>query len=148
MIKLLDWSTIESIWCNYLWPNRTSKIEPNSAMSYKSGYDMYNMTTDPSFFGYYINDKLVGVNSGHSCSNNTYRSRGLWVDPEYRNKGIGRQLLLETINQAKREGSNMIWSFPKRTSWKTYNSVGFKLSSDWQSSETSEANAYCILEIK
>jgi GNAT superfamily N-acetyltransferase len=77
-----------------------------------------------------------------------YRSRGLWVDPKHRGKGIGKQLLVETINQAKREDARMIWSFPKHTSWKTYNSVGFELTSDWQSSETSNENAYCILELK
>lgn len=148
MIKTLPWDTIEFIWKNYLWPNRLSKIEPNSAMIYKSGYDMYNMTTTPTFFGYYINDQLVGVNSGHSCTDNMYRSRGLWVFPEYRGIGIGKQLLVETINQAKREDARMIWSFPKQTSWKTYNSVGFRLDSDWQKSETSDENAYCILELK
>jgi GNAT superfamily N-acetyltransferase len=148
MIKSLSWHTIEFIWQIHLWPDRVSKIEPNSAMSYKSGYDMYNMNTTPSFFGYYVNDELVGVNSGHSCSDNMYRSRGLWVDPKHRGKGIGKQLLVETINQAKREDARMIWSFPKRTSWKTYNSVGFELTSDWQSSETSNENAYCILELK
>ena len=147
MIKFLSWEEILPIWKTQLWPSRISAIEPNSAMSYKSGYDMYNMNTTSSFFGYYVNDELVGVNSGHSCLDNMYRSRGLWVDPEHRGKGIGRQLLIETINQAKHEGSDMIWSFPKRTSWKTYNSVGFELTSDWQKSETSDENAYCILKL-
>lgn len=148
MIKSLFWEEILPIWQTQLWPNRISAIEPNSAMVYKSGYDMYNMNTIPTFFGYYVDDKLVGVNSGHGCSNKMYRSRGLWVLPEHRGKGIGQQLLTETINQAKHEGSDMIWSFPKRTSWKTYNSVGFELASDWQKSETSDENAYCILELK
>jgi GNAT superfamily N-acetyltransferase len=148
MIKSLSWDAIEFIWRTYLWPDRTSKIESNSAMVFTSGYDMYNMNTTPSFFGYFINDELVGVNSGHGCADNMYRSRGLWVFPEHRGKGIGQQLLIETINQAKRENADMIWSFPKRTSWKTYNSVGFELASDWQKSETSNENAYCILKIK
>jgi GNAT superfamily N-acetyltransferase len=116
-------------------------------MELNGGYDMYNMSTVPTFFGYYINDDLVGVNSGHGCSDNMYRSRGLWVDPDYRGKGIGKQLLIATINQAKLEDATMIWSFPKHTSWKTYNSVGFELASDWQRSETSDENAYCILEL-
>lgn len=148
MIKSLSWDTIEFIWRTYLWPDRTSKIESNSAMVFKSGYDMYNMNTTPSFFGYFINDELVGVNSGHGCADNMYRSRGLWVFPEHRGKGIGKQLLIETINQAKRENADVIWSFPKRTSWNTYNSVGFELAGDWQKSETSNENAYCILKIK
>jgi GNAT superfamily N-acetyltransferase len=147
MIKSLFWEEILPIWKTQLWPNRISLIEPNSAMCYKSGYDMYNMSTTPTFFGYYINDILAGVNSGHSCSNGEYRSRGLWVFPEYRNKGIGKQLLLATIEQAKHEQADFIWSFPKRTSSKTYQSAGFVISSDWEPSETSDENAYCILKL-
>jgi GNAT superfamily N-acetyltransferase len=147
MIKSLSWEEILPIWKTQLWPNRISPIEPNSAMELVGGYSMYNMNTVPTFFGYYVDDKLVGVNSGHSCSNKMYRSRGLWVLSEHRGKGIGQQLLTETINQAKHEGSDMIWSFPKRTSWKTYNSVGFELASNWQKSETSDENAYCILKL-
>ena len=146
-IKNISFEEILPIWSTYLWPNRKSLIESNSAMVYKSGYDMYNMNTIPTFFGCYVDDKLVGVNSGHSCANNMYRSRGLWVFTEYRGKGIGKQLLIETINQAKHENANMIWSFPKRSSWKTFTSVGFELVSDWQQSETSNENAYCILEL-
>jgi hypothetical protein len=67
MIKSLFWKEILPIWQTQLWPNRISAIEPNSAMVYKSGYDMYNMNTIPTFFGYYVDDKLVGVNSGHGC---------------------------------------------------------------------------------
>ena len=147
MIKSLSWEEILPIWQTQLWPNRISPIEPNSAMELVGGYSMYNMNTVPKFFGYYVDNTLVGVNSGHCCLNKMYRSRGLWVLSEHRGKGIGQQLLTETINQAKHEGSDMIWSFPKRTSWKTYNSVGFELASDWQKSETSDENAYCILKL-
>jgi len=104
------------------------------------------MSSTPTFFGYIINDKIVAVNSGHACPNqNNYRSRGLWVDPNYRGKGIARKLLTATIKQGQQEGYTQIWSYPRRSSWPTYQAVGFKLASDWEVSETSEANAYCIL---
>jgi GNAT superfamily N-acetyltransferase len=147
MIKSVSWEVIEIVWRKHLWPDRISKIETNSAMSYKTGYDMFNMNTKATFFGYFIKEELVGVNSGHGCTDSSYRSRGLWVFPEHRRKGIGKYLLNATIDQARCENSKMIWSFPKRTSWHTYKSVGFTLKSDWQPSETSTENAYCILEL-
>lgn len=145
MIIELDWKKIYSIWANHLWPNRSSPIEPVSAMCLLNGYDMTNMASIPMFYGYIINDSIVAVNSGHACPNqNNYRSRGLWVDPNYRGRGIAQQLLTATIEQGLQEGYTKIWSYPRQTSWTTYRAVGFKLVSEWTSSETSEANAYCV----
>jgi GNAT superfamily N-acetyltransferase len=147
MVKTISWSKIVNIWKNNLWPNRQSPIETNSAMCYLEGIDMSNMYTNPTYFGYIIDNQIVGVNSGHKCSDNSYRSRGLWVDPSYRNRGIGTALLLETIDQAMKEYSDFTWSFPRASSWHTYKKAGFNLSSDWMTSETSDKNAYCIKKI-
>jgi GNAT superfamily N-acetyltransferase len=117
-------------------------------MCFLNGYDMINMSSTPTFFGYIINDKIVAVNSGHACPNqNNYRSRGLWVDPNYRSQGIARQLLTATIEQGHSEGYDQIWSYPRQSSWSTYQAVGFELVSDWEVSETSEANAYCMYSL-
>lgn len=142
MIKIITWEEILPIWKNQLWPNRTSPVETNSAMCYLQGHNMSNMITHPTFFGYIQDNKIVGVNSGHACEDN-YRSRGLWVEPGYRNQGIGTILLKATIDQGVSEGFDLIWSYPRNTSWPTYRSAGFKLTSKWQTSETSEANAFC-----
>ena len=147
MIKIISWDEIKEVWANHLWADRKSPIESNSAMSYLGGYSSYNMNTNPTFFGYYVNYDLAGVNSGHICENNQYRSRGLYVFDKYRNKGIGVQLLMATISQAKNESASMIWSLPRYTSWKTYEKSGFTLSSDWFETETSDKNAYCILKL-
>jgi GNAT superfamily N-acetyltransferase len=117
-------------------------------MCYLKGYDMANMQSIPTFYGYIINDFIAGVNSGHACPNqNNYRSRGLWVDLNYRGQGIGQNLLKATIGQGHKEGYDQIWSYPRQTSWSTYSAVGFELTSDWASSETSEANAYCLYSL-
>lgn len=147
MIKLVNWKTIYGIWSTQLWPNRTSKIEPVSAMCYLEGFDMSNMSYKPKFFGYYIDNKIVGVNSGHRCNDNSYRSRGLWVDKNYRKQGIGTALLKETIAAAGMINCHMVWSYPRRSSWSTYNRAGFTLSSDWHASETSDSNAYCYIKL-
>lgn len=145
MIRKITFDDIMPIWRSNLWPNRVSEIEPNSAMVFLDGYDMYNMSTQPTFFGYYLFEKLIGVNSGHMCNNFQYRSRGLYVFENYRGLGLGQELLRATIEQARLEKAKMIWSYPRKSSWKTYENVGFKLASTWEKSETSENNAYCLL---
>jgi len=146
MLNTISWSEIYPIWADNLWPIRSSPIEPVSAMCLLSGYDISNMQSIPTFFGYVLDNNIIAVNSGHACPNqNNYRSRGLWVDPNYRGKGIARKLLTATIVQGHREGYTQIWSYPRQSSWPTYQAVGFKLASGWEVSETSEANAYCIL---
>jgi GNAT superfamily N-acetyltransferase len=148
MIKIISWEEIRHIWHFHLWPERVSVIEPTSAMNYLEGFDIRNMDFKPTFFAFIINDNIVGVNSGHKCFDCSYRSRGLWVDEKHRGYGYGKELLQAAINQAKLESANFVWSFPRKTSWPTYKSVGFKKTSDWVKSDTSEANAYCIIKFK
>jgi GNAT superfamily N-acetyltransferase len=145
MIVETHFENIKEIWYKHLWPNRISKIESHSAMLLNSTYDIKNFDYPATFLLYYDNDKIAGCNSGHMCSDNTYRSRGLYVFPEFRNKGYGKALLEHTINIGKQEHAKSIWSYPRFESWSTYNAAGFKLMSEWAKSETG-TNAYCILE--
>jgi len=146
MIRILDYSDVFEIWQNKLWLNRTSKIESVSAMLYLNGYDLENYKYEPTFFGYVVDDKIVGVNSGHKCADHTYRSRGLFVEKDYRHHGIGKDLLLATIEQGKKEYCTLVWSFPRKESWSVYQSAGFSLTSDWIFGETG-INAYCKLDL-
>lgn len=144
MITQINYETIFPIWQNYLWPERRSKITSTSAMKYLGEYNIDNMNFTPNFLAYFIDDNTIaGVNSGHKCSDNGYRSRGLYVFPEFRKKGIGILLLKDTIKIAKKESCHYIWSYPKQTSWTTYQKAGFELSSPWEISELGH-NAYCI----
>lgn len=143
MIVNVQFNDIVHIWQNYLWPNRTSKIESTSAMCFLGNYDLENMKSNPTFFAYKINGEIAGVNSGHFCkADDSYRSRGLFVFNKYRNQGIGTSLLLATIEQAIRENANLVWSYPRISSWNTYNKAGFELASNWEPSELGK-NAYC-----
>jgi GNAT superfamily N-acetyltransferase len=146
MITEIDFETIYPIWKNLLWPERISKIESNSAMKYLGDYDLKNLYTRPTFFAYYIDDIIIGVNSGHMCHDNSYRSRGLYVDPIYRKRGIGTKLLLASILQAEKENAKFVWSYPKYTAYKTYLGAGFSVTSDWEKSELGQ-NAYCKLDL-
>lgn len=112
-------------------------------MEYLGNYDSYNMTTTPTFIGYKVDEQFVGVNSGHRTTNNGYRSRGLWVDPIFRGRGIGQKLLRATMDVGKSEGCIWVWSLPKQSSWTTYEAVGFEKKSEWFKSEL-DINAYCF----
>lgn len=147
MIEKISWGKILYVWENDLWPNRTSNIQPNSAMVFLGGYDLFNMNTTPTFFGLYISGELVGVNSGHMCASNQYRSRGLFVYPKHRGSKYGSMLLSATVEQAKVEGANLIWSLPRKTSIRSYEDAGFELASEWFPTETSDLNAYVKIDL-
>lgn len=144
MITKITFDEILPIWRDYLWPGRISKIESNSAMRVLSKeYDGESMRTIPTFFAYMVDGKIAGVNSGHLCKGNSYRSRGLYVFPKFRGQNIGVDLLANTIQQGQTEGAYFVWSYPKQSSWKTYLRAGFALASDWEESEM-DTNAYCM----
>jgi len=144
----IDFETISSIWRDDLWPGRLSPIETHSAMLHLyTEYDMGNFLLPVWYHGYIVDEELIGVNSGHMCVDGSVRSRGLWVYPKYRGNSYGKQLLLATIASARTYNATSVWSYPRKSSWPTYKSAGFILTSDWGKSETSEANAYCYLRI-
>ena len=115
-------------------------------MNFLGGHNLNNMSFAPTFFAYILNNKIVGVNSGHKCMDNSYRSRGLWVFPEYRGQRVGRKLLLATIEQGIYENVDCVWSYPKFSSWNTYRAAGFTLASKWHQSEL-DLNAYCTTTV-
>ena len=81
------------------------------------------------------------------CKDGHYRSRGLYVFEKFRGRGIGTLLLTATIEQAKAENAVLCWSYPRKSSWKSYLNAGFELASEWEISETSDANAYCKIDL-
>lgn len=130
-VSKIDFDTILPIWNIHLWPNRKTEIKPLSSIRYMGGYDMsiYNYT--PTFLAAFIDDKIVGVNSGFKTSQNHYRSRGIFVFPEYRSLGVAQHLFLAIEDQAKQEGCNLLWSIPRKTAVISYLKFGFKITSPW-----------------
>ena len=141
-LKKITWEEILPMWQEHL---SNMSLEANSAMNLLNdrklsedtenpiwidvhSYDLQNMETTPTFWGAFHNDKLVGVNSGHMCLNKLYRSRGLFVLPEYRNLMIAQKLLMKTISQASHEKAVACWSYPKQSVEKVYRHQGFTTS--------------------
>lgn len=146
MINLISFDEIFKIWSNDLWPSRSSKIESNSAMVYLGGYDIFNLNTKPSFFGYYKDDKLIAVGSGHQCTDNSYRIRGLYTFPEYRKQGIMYKIIEKLIEQATIENCDYVWAYPRTSSVSIFLKAGFIVSSLWEETETGN-NAYVMRKL-
>ena len=127
----ISFETISHVWQKYLWQNRVSPIETHSAMTWPFDgnpieYDMDIFNYEPTFFAVFQRQEIIGVNSGHRTKDNIYRSRGIWVRPEYRKKGISKMLFDETEKQAIKEGCNMIWSIPRKSALPAYTKFGFE----------------------
>jgi len=94
-----------------------------------------------------------GVNSGHLTPNDKgtkeplwYRSRGLFVLPEWRKKGLGQLLLQRTIKEAIDKGCSHIWSYPNESAISVYLNVGFTQESDFQEAEFGQ-NCYVLCKL-
>ena len=163
-IKKITYDDILPMWTKYM-PNMS--LEPTSAMScflihvknektYKfefiDHYDLENQKFTPTFWGAFDNEKLIGVNSGHMTLDRMYRSRGLYVNKDYRGRGIGQKLLMKTTSQGYHENAIAIWSYPKHDSWSTYGYVGFRQSGhtfnfEWeQSGESFNTKSVVVLD--
>lgn len=151
--KRIDFGTIEEIWRKDLWPSRTTPIETHSAMTwpfegYPEEYDMNIFNYTPTYWGSYIDNILVGVNSGHRTSDSHYRSRGLWVHPNYRKLGIAQSLLTMTCYEAIHQGCEIIWTMPRKTALPAYTKNGYITVGDFFSTDTFEANIYAYKRLK
>ena len=147
LTRKISFDTILPIWKNELWPDRTSAIETHSAMTWPfegapDPIDMNIFDYKPTFWGVYIDDKLVGVNSGHRTDHTQYRSRGIWVDPDYRGRVIAQMLFSMTEHQALVEGCLLLWSIPRKTALSSYTKFGFETVGGYIETETADANIY------
>lgn len=126
-VSPITYEKIESIWRLYLWPGRQSSIEPISWINHMGQIDMTLKIGSPTFWGAFESDVILGVISGFKTSPEMYRSRGIWVAPDHRNRGLGRLLLEEVDKQAVREGCRAVWTMPRSSSWEFYSKMGFRI---------------------
>ncbi|MFZ3229260.1 MAG: GNAT family N-acetyltransferase [Pseudobdellovibrio sp.] len=112
LIKQIKFSEILPIWQTQLWPNRTSIIEPVSAIKLDSTIDgeILNLIDSARFFAAFDSDKIIGVISGHLTAENQCRLRGLYVDKAYRGQSISKQLIQTQLDYAKSISCTQIWA--------------------------------------
>lgn len=129
-VEKISFDEISKVWALDLWKDRQSPITPMSSMVCLGGYDMSIYNNVPTFFAIKDIDKIVAVNSGHMTINGYYRSRGLWVDKQYRRQGLTYILFNALYDQAKIENAKYVWSFPKEESLQPYIKNGFTVRSN------------------
>lgn len=152
IIEHIYWNQIQPVWRYNLWPDRQSPIESHSAMTWpfnnnQPSHDMRVFDYKPFFIGAFLNDKLIGVNSGHRSNINHFRSRGLWVHPDHRKCGVAQLLFAETERLAVAESCNLVWSMPRKTALSAYQRFGFNTVGGFFGTETAESNIYVFKEI-
>ena len=131
---------IYDIWHDQLWPGRISKIESMSSLYWKSPRTVIKDKTifkkyTPSFWAIKHGDEIIAVISGFKRDERIYRSRGLYVYPDYRGQGLSAILLRQAILQGKKEQCHWIWSLPRKTALSAYQRVGFKKRGKWLDKE-------------
>ncbi len=134
MIRRIDFDQILPIWSEKLWPGRASVIEQVSWLRLGGGYLEKSQLGDASFLGAFLpgdNCLLVGVSSGFMTEQENFRIRGTWVNEGYREHGIGAALLRGLFEQAQRERAHLIWTLPRKSSWRFYLRMGFVAVTPW-----------------
>lgn len=131
IIKQVNFETVLPIWENQLWPNRKDPVKPTNNLQYLGGRDKLISEQLPVFFAVFDGNCIVGVNSGLPTLHGGFRSRGIWVDPAYRKKGVGAMLLNAVIDYARSNGYSYAWSMPRQSALHAYTSVGYIQTSDF-----------------
>jgi GNAT superfamily N-acetyltransferase len=146
-VRPISWEQIREVWEKQLWPDRQSPIKTHSSMQYLGGYDMSIYDYPVSFWGVECKDRIIAVISGFRTNPKLYRSRGIWIDPNYRFKGFSKHLFNTVGAQAYSEGCSAIWSFPRLSALPAYHAWGFRSTAEPQDDGEFGPNCYVIKEI-
>lgn len=130
-LEEITFESIFPVWQKKLWKDRLSDIKPMSSMLYLKGYDIeIYKKFQPSFCGIFVNNELAGVNSCHRTDEKSMRSRGIFIFEKYRSLKLSRYLFNFVEDKAVKEDCDNIWSLPRSTAIKAYQSFGFNITSD------------------
>ena len=140
-VEQVTWEEIRNVWEEHLWPNKKNGVAKANEWTWechknKLGKDKdMAKNVEPTFFGIWSNNKLVAVNSCYISNKNSFwrywRSRGLWVDPEFRNQGYATIILTRSKEYAKENYGSWMWTVPRQSAFKAYHKAGFLQKSDW-----------------
>ena len=121
-----DFKTVFSFWRNHLWPHRKEPIESTSALLFKEGTDKAYKTAEVFFKKASARGQILGVCSGQKTNFKEFRSRGLWVSPLFRRKGLGGQLFSAVEQEALKRGASRLWTLARHSSKHFYLSMKMK----------------------
>ncbi len=126
-IRETSFEKILPIWTDHLWPGRHSVIEPISRLKFLGGYDRTVENREPRFFVAYEEGQVIGVNSCLRTGPTEFRSRGLFVFPQHRHRGVASLLLEASCAVARERGATSIWSAAREGAVAAYRRVGFSV---------------------
>tara|TARA_R110000851_G_scaffold56741_3_gene132434 strand:+ start:15741 stop:16226 length:486 start_codon:yes stop_codon:yes gene_type:complete len=130
----INWEEIKTIWDTELWPGRDSKQTNNWAWCVDNPTEFttskwQTQWSVPLFLGVHdIDGQTVGVNSVYQSSEDGmyYRSRGLYVTPSFRKRGIAQLLLKASVDWAReRDCSKYLFTAPRKSAIPAYEAAGF-----------------------
>lgn len=123
-IEKISYKDILKLW-KLLWPN-TTDIQPMSSIQYLGGYDIeIYKKYQPTYIGLYNSKKLIGCISGHKSSSEYYRTRGIYILPDYRGQKLSNILFEQMFIESQNQNCNFIWSLPRKSALYSYTSKGF-----------------------
>ena len=123
----ITFDQILPIWNSFLWPNRVTTITPTSSMKLDRTNDVSIHTKyKPYFCAIYVDDVIAGVNSCHQTGDNEFRSRGIYVFPEFRHLGLSQRLFQFVEDKAFENKCSILWSLPRLSALSAYKKFGFK----------------------
>jgi ribosomal protein S18 acetylase RimI-like enzyme len=91
---------------------------------YHISHEWVEKLIKPVYAACFIDEKIVGVESGYKTNIDYYRIRGLWVDENYRRRGVATKLVRYFEGLSK---EYYIWTIPRATAIKFYLSCGFNI---------------------
>jgi GNAT superfamily N-acetyltransferase len=151
-IRQITFEEILPYWKKYLWSNWENISRVNAWTQKDYCYRTAKYFTEqqlvrifkPVYAACFIDDDIVGVESGYETNFDHYRIRGLWVDKNHRRKGIATELVryFECLSTKR-----YIWSIPRETALDFYLSYGFKVDGIPEKSTTKQ-NYFVIKERK
>ena len=140
-VEEINFKEIKEVWEKELWPNKKNGVAKANEWTWhwlqkELGKDkQMAKDAEPTFVGIRSNKELVAVNSCyHSNSKgifNYWRSRGLWVHPNFRGQKYSSTILTWCLEHAKLKGGHWMWTVPRQSAMPAYKSVGFTQESDW-----------------
>lgn len=136
MIKEITFEEIEYYWNTYLWSKYTNdgyiirKVNLTTQEDYTHpAYLNIKITLvekiiPVTYIGYFIDEKIVGVESGYKTNKDYYRVRGLWVDENHRRKGIATKLINWLESKCREK---YLWTIPRESAIRFYLNYGFNI---------------------
>jgi len=147
IIKQVSFDKIYPVWRDKLWKGRVSKIEQSNPIDYLGKYNLEIMNNKAVCFACYIDNNIVGVNTLLPTSKDMCRSRGFYINPEQRLKGIGKKIMKETLNCANELNFKYVWSMPRKNSLDFYLKFGFIKTSKFDDQYEFGPNCFIIKNI-